>query len=127
VLFALGEVFGGMSLVIEGAQLTLLYNGFGQFHRLGPVAVAAGATVFSLEVQALGKRRGRGRLLIDRTPVTDFSELSPTLRYGFHEGLDIGIDRRAPVDWSLFQRKGNFRYTGRIIELVIESGAFSPD
>jgi len=127
VLFALGEVFGGMSLVIDGDALTLLYNGFGQFQRLGPVAVPQGASCFSLDYQAVGKRQGQGRLLIDGQPVTEFAPLSPTLRYGFHEGLDIGIDRRAPVDWALYQRKGNFRFTGTIIDLVIESGAFSPD
>jgi len=127
VLFALGEVFGGMSLVIDGDALTLLYNGFGQFQRLGPVAVLQGASCFSLDYQAVGKRQGQGRLLIDGQPVTEFAPLSPTLRYGFHEGLDIGIDRRAPVDWALYQRKGNFRFTGTIIDLVIESGAFSPD
>jgi hypothetical protein len=45
---------------------------------------------------------------------------------GFHEGLDIGLDRRAPVDWSLYQRRRAFRYSGTIIDLTIESGAFAP-
>jgi hypothetical protein len=64
---------------------------------------------------------------VDGTPVTDWAGLSPMLMHGFHEGLDIGIDRRAPVDWSLFERRGTFAYSGRIAELVIASGPFAAD
>jgi hypothetical protein len=46
---------------------------------------------------------------------------------GFHEGLDIGLDRRAPVDWALWERHGIFRYGGAIHDVVIESGPFAPD
>ena len=46
---------------------------------------------------------------------------------GFHEGLDIGLDRRAPVDWALRERHGVFRYGGTIRDVVIESGPFAPD
>ena len=62
-----------------------------------------------------------------RAPATDWADLSPTLMNGFHEGLDIGIDRRAPVDWALFERRGNFAYGGRIVDLTIDSGPFAPD
>jgi arylsulfatase len=47
--------------------------------------------------------------------------------YGFHEGLDIGIDRRAPVSWALRERHGSFRYTGQIRDVVIDSGPLAPD
>ena len=46
---------------------------------------------------------------------------------GFHEGLDIGLDRRAPVDWDLRELHGVFRYGGRIHDIVVESGPFAPD
>jgi len=46
---------------------------------------------------------------------------------GYHEGLDIGLDRRAPVDWELSERHGIFRYSGTIRDVVIESGPFAPD
>ena len=52
--------------------------------------------------------------------VGDWAELSPTLMGGFHEGLDIGLDRRAPVDWELRERHGVFRYGGTIHEIIIE-------
>jgi arylsulfatase len=83
--------------------------------------------VATLEYEALGKRRGRGRLLLDTGEVSDWQDLSPTLRYGFHEGLDIGLDRRGPVSWDLQRRHGVFRYSGTIHELIVESGPFAPD
>ena len=45
---------------------------------------------------------------------------------GFHEGLDIGLDRRAPVDWALYQRRGIFRYSGTIRDVIIDSSSFAP-
>jgi hypothetical protein len=46
---------------------------------------------------------------------------------GMHEGLDIGRDRRAPVDWTLRERHGVVRHSGTVDEVVIESGPFIPD
>ena len=68
----------------------------------------------------------RGRIVLDRSP-GEWGDLSPTLMNGMHEGLDIGLDRRAPVDWDLRERHGVFRYGGNIEDVIIESGAFAPD
>jgi hypothetical protein len=89
--------------------------------------VPEGARSAALEYEALGRRRGRGRLSLDTGEASEWAELSPTLLGGFHEGLDIGLDRRAPVDWALRERHGVFRYGGTIYGVVIESGAFAPD
>src|SRR5271165_3123787 len=104
VLFAIGDVTGGLVLYIEDRTLRLTYNGFGRFHALAGPGVPEGERSAVLEYEALGRRRGRGRL-----------------------GLDIGLDRRAPVDWALRVRHGIFRYGGTIHDVVIESGPFAPD
>jgi hypothetical protein len=127
VLFAIGDVTGGLVLYIEEGALRLSYNGFGRFHTLVGPAVPAGERSAALEFEALGRRRGRGRLMLDSGDTGEWSELSPTLMGGFHEGLDIGLDRRAPVDWGLRDRHGVFRYGGTIRNVVIESGPFAPD
>jgi arylsulfatase A-like enzyme len=126
VLCAIGDITGGLVLYIEDGALRLTYNGFGEFHALAGPAVAAGERVATLEYEALGRRRGRGRLALD-TACGEWGDLTPTLMSGFHEGLDIGLDRRAPVDWALRERHGVFRYGGTIDDIVIESGAFAPD
>jgi arylsulfatase A-like enzyme len=126
VLVAIGDITGGLVLYIEDGRLRLTYNGFGEFHALEGPAIDGGEHVAAIEYEALGQRRGRGRLVVDQT-CGDWGDLSPTLMNGMHEGLDIGLDRRAPVDWDLRERHGVFRYTGAIDEVVIESGAFAPD
>jgi hypothetical protein len=65
--------------------------------------------------------------VLDGVDSGEWGELTPTLMGGFHEGLDIGLDRRAPVDWALRDRHGIFRYGGTIHDLVVESGPFAPD
>jgi arylsulfatase len=127
VLFAIGDVAGGLVLYIEDGALRLTYNGFGRFHALTGPSVPEGERSAALEYEALGRRRGRGRLALDTGEASEWAELNPTLMGGFHEGLDIGLDRRAPVDWALRERHGVFRYGGTIYEVMIESGAFAPD
>jgi arylsulfatase A-like enzyme len=127
VLFAIGDVAGGLALYIEDGTLRLTYNGFGRFYTLaGPVA-PEGERSAALEFEALGRRRGRGRLVLDGNDAGEWHDLSPTLMGGFHEGLDIGLDRRAPVDWALWERHGIFRYGGAIRDVIVESGPFAPD
>jgi Sulfatase len=126
VLVAIGDITGGLVLYIEDEQLRLTYNGFGEFHTLAGPTVGTGAHVAAVEYEALGGRHGRGRLALDIMR-GDWRDLSPTLMNGMHEGLDIGLDRRAPVDWDLRERHGVFRYGGIIEEVLIESGPFAPD
>jgi arylsulfatase A-like enzyme len=126
VLFAIGDVTGGFVAYIEDGSLHLFYNGFGDFHELAGPPVPAGGRTATFEYEAQGQRRGRGRLMVDAAS-GDWADLSPTLMTGIHEGLDIGLDRRAPVSWDLYERHGIFRYTGAIRDLVIDSGPFAPD
>ena len=43
------------------------------------------------------------------------------------EGIDVGIDRRSPVDWSLYQRHGCFPFGGTIHRVVYRPGDPAPD
>ena len=127
VLLAIGDVAGGLVLYIEDGTLRLSYNGYGRFHALAGPGVPEGKQSVVLEYKALGRRRGRGRLLLDTGEAGEWGELTPTLMGGYHEGLDIGLDRRAPVDWALSERHGIFRYSGTIRDVIVESGPFAPD
>jgi arylsulfatase len=46
--------------------------------------------------------------------------------YGVFEGLDVGMDRRGPVLWSLYERHGPFPYSGSIRDVTITPGARAP-
>ena len=43
------------------------------------------------------------------------------------EGIDVGIDRRSPVSWALYEREGSFPYTGALHWVRYEPGELTPD
>jgi arylsulfatase len=66
---------------------------------------------------------GRGRVLVDGAEVIAATTMTPPMvPYGIFEGLDIGLDRRGPVHWDLYDRHGAFPYTGDITEVTITPG-----
>jgi arylsulfatase len=42
------------------------------------------------------------------------------------EGIDVGIDRRSPVSWDLFERFGPFPFTGEMGPVHFEPGEDAP-
>jgi arylsulfatase len=119
VLWAIGDPIGGMVMYIENGRVHFHYNGFGDQVSLNPFAVAAGDHSVTLEYEALGNRSGRGRLLLDNAGQVDWTDLSPTLTFGVFEGLDVGIDRRGPVLWELYERHGAFGYSGSVRDVRV--------
>lgn len=51
-----------------------------------------------------------------------WTALSPTMSFGAFEGLDVGIDRRGPVSWELYERHGAFAYSGEIRDVLVTPG-----
>ena len=87
------------------------------------MALAAGAHMVTLDYEAQAGREGRGRLLVDDDERVGWTRMAPTMvAYGVFEGLDVGLDRRGPVLWELYERHGAFAYTGEIHHVTIEPG-----
>jgi len=127
ILWAIGDPTGGMVVWIEGGRLHVHYNGFGDTTDLPSVPIGAGEHGVTLDYNALGKRAGRARLLVDGAEAVPFTPMAPTMViYGVFEGLDVGLDRRGPVLWSLYERHGAFPYGGSIRDLTITPGAKAP-
>jgi arylsulfatase len=127
VLWAIGEQIGGMVLYLAAGALHFYYNGFGEHSTLPAVPLTAGDHEAVLDYEATGQRQGRGRLLLDGAEATGWNALSPTLMVGFHEGLDIGLDRRCPVHWQIYEKHRAFRFTGLIEDVTIEPGERAAD
>lgn len=119
VLWAVGDTIGGMVMYAEEGQLRFHYNGFGKRAGFAGVPLAEGDHEAVLVYEALGGRRGRGRLLLDDVEKAGWTDLSPTLMFGIFEGLDVGLDRRAPVLWDLYERHGAFGFSGSIREVLV--------
>jgi len=46
---------------------------------------------------------------------------------GSGHGIDVGIDRRSPVDWDIYERFGPFCYTGSLDAVEVVPGDPAPD
>ena len=62
-----------------------------------------------------------GRTVISGQGLVQISEFLP------FEGIDVGIDRRSPVSWQLYERRGSFPYTGRLGEVTYTPGDYASD
>ena len=125
VIFAIGEVFVGMVLYVMGDELHFVYHRWMSPIELPAVRLAPGTQDVVLEYQALGKRRGTGRLLVNGLEVVALTAMSPTI-IGVHvEGIDIGLDRRQRVS-PRYAAHGTFRYNGQIDSVVIQPGPQAP-
>lgn len=52
-------------MYVEAGQLHFYFNGYGETTRLPPVSLSGGRQEAVLEFEALGDRRGRGRITLD--------------------------------------------------------------
>jgi arylsulfatase len=68
-----------------------------------------------------GQYRGRRR---DEDAGADFQALTTHLPF---QGIDVGIDRRSPVDWALRQRHGTFAFTGELSAITYVPRLPAPD
>ena len=120
VLWAIGDPIGGMVMYVETGQVHFHYNGFGDQTTLSAFDISPGDHAVTLDYEALGNRAGRGRLLLNEAEQVGWTELSPSLTFGIFEGLDVGIDRRGPVLWELYERHGAFAYSGSVRDVRVE-------
>ena len=42
------------------------------------------------------------------------------------EGIDVGIDRRSPVSWEIYERHGPFPYTGTLTAVTYRPSELVP-
>jgi arylsulfatase len=128
VLFALGDLLGGLALFARGDALVFVYrSGQGGEVASDALRVRAGTNRFELRHEALGARRGRGTLVVNDERVATV-DMSPTtiLGLGVGEGLDIGVDRKLPVT-ERYEGNGAWPYTGRVACVTIEPGTHPAD
>ncbi|WP_137918860.1 sulfatase-like hydrolase/transferase [Hydrogenophaga sp. 2FB] len=121
IVFSLGDRFSGLVVFVEEGALHCVYQWWFNPKALPPVPLSEGPQRFTFDYEAMGDRRGRGRLVLNGVPVTEAVELSPTL-LRITGGLNVGLSRRLAVAERL-EARGEFRYTGTIERVRIEPGA----
>lgn len=123
ILWAIGEPNGGIVMWLEDERLHLHYNAFGDRVTVSTAPISQGdhLAVFDYRIDAGGT--GAGRILVDAAQcVAPTTMTPPMVPYGIFEGLDVGLDRRGPVHWDLYERHGAFPFSGQIIDVTIAPG-----
>lgn len=127
-LFAHGDQGAGYGAYVLDGELVFVHNdGRGHLRRLSGGPVPDGARQIVTELHAVGGGVWTVSLAIDGEARGSLEGVP--LLYGIApmEGIDVGLDRRSPVSWEIFERFGSFPWTGTLHRLTIEPGELAPD
>ncbi len=117
-LVAHGDQGGGYALRVEGGDLVFVHNdGHGDLTQVrAPMPDTAEEIVLTLDRPAGGK--WNVALHVDGRAVAAVAGLTPLFPMAPFQGIDVGINRRSPVDWALFQERGTFPWAGTGLRAV---------
>jgi len=128
VLVAHGGQGGGYSLYVDDTgELVAAHNGYGLEREVRGPVVPPGDHELGLRIRAPGGDRWDLTLVVDGDEVAAGTDFRLLMAMAPFEGIDVGIDRRSPVCWSVHQRHGTFPYSGTIHHVRYEPGAAAPD
>ncbi|MCU0271160.1 MAG: arylsulfatase [Acidimicrobiales bacterium] len=127
VLVAHGDQGGGYVCYVEDGELVYAHNGYGHLQELRCGPLADGARAVSLDVASVGQQRLQVEVRVDATTVAEGGPFPLLMAMAPFEGIDVGIDRRSPVSWPLYERRGCFPYTGRLRAVTYTPGDWAPD
>ena len=126
VLFAHGDQGGGYMVYLEGRRLRLAYNEYGDLHEADAGLLSAGRHEVTLDVQGVADYQWNLAVLVDGEERVRLDGLLMLLGMAPFQGIDVGINRRSPVSWPVFERHGSFPYTGDLDAVTYVPGAYAP-
>lgn len=127
MLVAHGDQGGGYALYVRGGELVYAHNGYGAMRTSSAGGLAAGAQEVVLEVEAPGQQRWTVRVSVDGVEVACDEGFPMLMAMAPFEGIDVGIDRRSPVSWEIYEAHGPFPYTGALQSVTYTPGPPAPD
>ena len=128
MLVAHGDQGGGYAVYVLGDHLYWVHNnGHGTVRHLDAGAVDPGDHTITVAATAPGGGTWDLSVAVngeERANEGGFDVLFPMAPF---EGIDVGIDRRSPVSWELYEDHGPFPFTGTITSVIYEPGDPAPD
>ncbi len=126
VLVAHGDQGGGYNVYVESGRLWFTHNAYGNVTLLDGGELEPGDQVVEVYVGLGEQRFWTVELAVDGVVVAKSSDPLPTLDIMAPlEGIDVGIDRRSPVNWALYERHRSFPFTGVVDKVTYSPGASS--
>ena len=128
MLVAHGDQGGGYCVYVDGGHLHVAFNdGHGRMSRLDAGVLTTGDHEVIVAFEAPGKWRWNVGVVVDGSQRGRLDDLPMLFPMAPFEGIDVGIDRRSPVDWEIFERDGPFPYSGTVRWARYEPGEWAPD
>ncbi|WP_242605972.1 arylsulfatase [Frankia sp. Cppng1_Ct_nod] len=122
VLVAHGDQGGGYNLYVEDGRLFFAYNEYGLLTEVDAGPLQPGRREVTLRATAIPDFRWNFEVLVDGVAAGRLDNALMLIGMAPAQGIDVGIDRRSPVSWPLYQRQGFFPYTGDLTSVIYRPG-----
>ncbi|MBD0688230.1 arylsulfatase [Streptomyces sp. CBMA123] len=126
VLVSHGDQGGGYSLYVEDGRLRFAYNEYGELYETDARPLAPGARTVTVEALAVADLKWEFRLLVDGEETGRLGPVHQLIGMAPFQGISVGLDRKSPVSWPLFERHRSFRYTGALRSVTYVPGEPAP-
>ena len=127
MLFAHGDQGGGYAMYIEDGHLRFAFNGYGDMTVLAGGEMPVGAREVGLSMVNGDDWRWNATISIDGNQVAECAGLPVLMAMAPFEGIDVGIDRRSPVSWEIYEKYGPFPYSGSLTAVTYLPGELAPN
>jgi hypothetical protein len=126
VLVAHGDQGGGYSLYVDGGVLHFAYNHYGELSVLDAGVLVPGRHTIVLDAKAAPAFAWDFTVCVDGAATASLDAAPMLLGFAPFQGIDVGIDRRSPVVWSLYEQHGAFAYSGTLMSVTYRPGRAAP-
>ena len=127
IVFAHGGQHMGYVVFVQDGRLHFHSNANGTMSKLEPVRLGDASSTFTLHVTAPGKRQWEVGFAVDGVQHPRQGGFTQPFSFLPYEGIDVGMDRRSPVSWEIYQQHGCYPFTGSIADVTYLPGEFAPD
>jgi len=118
---------GGTMLSVEHGLLFLAHTAYGDRTVLDCGPLAEGSSSVHLAMGNPGGLVWNASVNVDGTTAAEAPGLVSLMAMAPFEGIDVGVDRRSPVSWDVYERHGPFPYSGRLEAVTYRPGELAPD
>jgi|TARA_B100001094_G_scaffold65110_1_gene61175 arylsulfatase len=111
-LFAHGDQGGGYALYVLDGNLLFSHNGYGEMTNIRCGAIPDGHNKIILSVIPPDFLHWDVEISLNGVVTASHKGLLALLAMAPFQGIDVGIDRKSPVNWEIYEKYRNFSYTG---------------
>ncbi len=126
MLVAHGDQGGGYAIYVEDSRVWFAHNGYGDMTVFDAGPINETVTTICFEVTQPEPITWCPRITVQDAAPIEVPPCRALFAMAPFEGIDVGIDRRSPVSWDVYERRGTFPYSGSIEAVTYTPGELAP-